>query len=117
MWKKAKEIGEKRRGVSVVKLGGKVNRTGEGGGKGEDIGEDTGSYLEGEGNLSSDMEEEIYGEEGEGKTGEGFAKDFVTWSSNLLIISKTSFRARLFRRFRIRLNCTWDLRWRGTCRC
>jgi len=60
------------------------------------MGEDTGSYLEGEGNLSSDMGEEISGEEGEGKTGGEVAKDSVTSSSSLLIISKTSFRAHLF---------------------
>jgi len=40
--------------------------------------EDTGSYFEGEGNLSSDMGEEICGEEGKGKTGGGFAKASVT---------------------------------------
>jgi len=34
--------------------------------------------LEGEGNLSSDIEEEIFGEEEEGKTGREFAKDSVT---------------------------------------
>jgi len=89
----------------------------EGGDKGEDMGGDTGSYLERERNLSSDMEEEICGEEGEGKTGGGFTKDSVIWSSSLLIKSKTSFRARLFRRFRIRLNCARDLRRHGTCGC
>jgi len=42
-----------------------------------------GLYLEGEENISSDMGEEICGEEREGKTGGGFANDSVTWSSSL----------------------------------
>jgi len=37
-----------------------------------------------------------YEEEGEGKTGERFINDSVTWPSRLLITAKTSFRARLF---------------------
>jgi len=42
---------------------------------GEKKGEDTGSYLEGEGNLFSDMGEEMSeGEEGIGKTGERFPR-------------------------------------------
>jgi len=77
--------------------------------------EDTGSYLEGEGNLSFDMGEEICeGEEGEGKIGGRFSSDSVTWCNNSLMTDKTSFWIRLFRRFRIRLNCARELRQRGT---
>jgi len=46
---------------------------------GEENGEDTGSYLEGEGNLSSDMGEEMCeGEEGIGETGGRSPSDSVT---------------------------------------
>jgi len=65
--------------------------------------------------FSSDMGEEICeGEEGVGKIGGRFFSDSVTWSNNLLITDKTSFRIRLFRRFRIRLNYARELRRRGT---
>jgi len=42
------------------------------------MGEDTGSYLEGEGNLSSNIGEEICEEEREGKTGGRFANNSIT---------------------------------------
>jgi len=46
---------------------------------GEEKGEDTGSYLEGEGNLSSDIGEGMRdGEEGLGKTRDEFSSDSVT---------------------------------------
>jgi len=80
---------------------------------GKENGEGTRSYLEEEGNLSSDMGEEMC-EEGEGKIRGKFSSDSVTWSNNLLITDKTSFRVRLFRRFRIRLNCARELRRCGT---
>jgi len=87
---------------------------GESGDMGEENGEDTESYFEGEGNFSSNMGEEICeGEEGEGKTGGRLPSDSVTWSNNLLTTDKTSFRVRLFRRFRTRLNCAQELRRRG----
>jgi len=50
---------------------------GEDGSMGEDMG-DTGSYLKGERNLSSDICEEIWGEKGGGKTEERFDNDCVT---------------------------------------
>jgi len=80
---------------------------------GEDIG-DTGSYLEREGNLSSDMGEEICGVGG-GRIGGEFFNDCVTLLIKLLITAKTSLRARLFRRFRLRVACARDFRRRGTC--
>jgi len=61
MWKKAREIREKSQRANAMKHEAKVRRGLEKvGGKGEDRG-DTGSYLEGEGNLSSDMGEEMRG--------------------------------------------------------
>jgi len=46
---------------------------------GEEKGEDIGSYLEGEGNPSSDIGQEIYeGEEAMGKTRGRFPSDSVT---------------------------------------
>jgi len=54
--------GETGEGESKIKEGESIK---------EDMGEDTGSYLEGEENLFSDMEEEVCGEEGEGKQEEG----------------------------------------------
>jgi len=64
----------------VVKLGGGEQQVGESGeaGMGEEKGEDTGSYLEGERNPSSDIGEEIYeGEEGMRKTRGRFPSDSV----------------------------------------
>jgi len=112
------EEGERDRGERSGSTGDKTGegeQVGESEGTGEENGEDTGSYLEGKGNLSSNIGEEI-GErgEGEGKIRGKFSGDSVTWSNNLLITNKTSFRVRLFRRFRIRLNCARELRQRGT---
>jgi len=57
------EESEGDRGETSMSKGGETGegelQVGENGGMGEDNGEDTGLYLEEEGNLSSDIEEEI----------------------------------------------------------
>jgi len=68
--------GEKGAGIlpknSTLDMAEGEGDRGEGGGIGKNMGEDTRSYLEGKGNLSSNMGE-ICEEEGEGKTRGRFA--------------------------------------------
>jgi len=75
---------------------------------------DIGSYLEGKGNFSSDMGEEIREKKGGGSIGGRFDSDCITSLSKLLI-NGHNFSPRLFRRFRMRLASARDFRWRGTC--
>jgi len=87
---------------------------GEEGVVGESMG-DTGSYLEEEGNLSSDIGEEIWRKEGEGKTGERFDNDCMISLIKLLIARNASLRVRRFCRFRIRFVTARDFRRDETC--
>jgi len=82
---------------------------------GEENGEDTGSYLSGEGRLSSNIGENMdEGEEREEDYGGRVPSNSVTWSNNLFTTTKTSSRICLIRRFRIRLNWAREFRRRGT---
>jgi len=114
MWKKAREIGVKRRRVRVVRLGEVSSRLGKVGVWEKKMEKILDHTLEGKETFPPIWERKyVKGKKEKEKQEEGFLMT-VTWFNNLLMTDKTSFRIRLFRRFRIRLNCARELRRRGT---